>query len=200
MDIEIWNLFVSWDLVIDYFSSMHLDTRGHRKLKILITAVSTLFILILILILPAIEIKLKLKSKIFTKTYDITLDNSVKKPLPALNIIPAADEEYLMPFLISKISREISQDEKINLSKFLYDIKTKNSAKNEITVYVETVIMPILDLNQIKNQICGKKIRTVQNILSAMPEVEQAKIKTFPPKLFFAPLLKSRIKINEIDN
>lgn len=179
---------------------MHLDAKGRRKLKILTTAVSTLFILILILILPAIEIKLKLKSKIFTKTYDIALDNSVKKSLPALNIIPTADEKYLMPFLINKITREISQDEKINLSKFRYDIKTKNSAKNGISVYVETEIAPKLDLNKIKTQIRGKKINTALNILSAMPEIKQAEIKTFPPKLFFTPLLKSRIKINETDN
>lgn len=179
---------------------MHLDKKGRRKLKILITAVSMLFILILILILPAITINLKLKSKIFTKTYDIIIDNSVKKPLPALSIIPAADAKYLLPFLIHKISREISQDEKINLSKFQYDIKTKNSVKDEINVYVETNILPKINLNKIKNQICGKKINTAQNILSAMPEIQQAEIKTFPPKLFFTPLLKSRIKINEIDN
>lgn len=180
--------------------SVHLDQKGRRKLKILTAAVSTLFILIFILILPKIEITLALKTKIFTNTYNITLDNSIAKPLYALNIIPAVDEKYIMPFLINKISQEISQDEKINLSKLRYDIKTNNSAKNGIKVYVEADIAPKIEPNKIKNLIQGKKISTAKYILSAMPEIKQAQIKTFPPKLFFAPLLKSRIKINEIDN
>lgn len=179
---------------------MHLDTKGNRKIKILITTVLILFILIVAIIIPKAEVSIKPQSKIFTKTYEITLDNSIKKPLPALNIIPSADEKYLMSFLIDKITREISQDEKVNLSKFRYDIKTKNSLKNGINVYVETETAPKLDIDKIKNQIRGKKINVAQNILSAMPEIKQAKIKTFPPKFFFVPLLKSRIKINETDN
>jgi hypothetical protein len=202
---------------------MILDTKGRRKIKYLLGIVSVLFILVLGLILPKAEINIYLLNKVFAQNYEFKLNQSIDKPMPALNLIPgikktevkareqkkyillpnldlAFKNKDLISFLTDKINSQISSDEEILQAKLKYELTVNNSALGEIKVYAETVIFPKIDTHEIKNNIYGKTKKAALEYLSSVPEIQDFEIRTTPSKLFFIPVIKARIQINEINN
>ena len=203
--------------------NMILDTKGRRKIKYLLIIVSVLFVLVLGLILPKAQISLYLPNKIFAQNYEFKLNQSIDKPLSALNLIPAVSKDAikaqeqknyilldsidlafkkrdLISALMDKIKAQISPDEKVSQAKLRYELTIKNPGLGEIKVYAETVIVPKINADEIKNNIYGKTKKTALEYLYALPEIQDVEIKTMPSKLFFIPPIKARIIINEINN
>ena len=101
---------------------------------------------------------------------------------------------------MDKIKAQINPNERVSQAQLKYKLTVKDPNLNEIKVYAETVILPKINADEIKNNIYGKSKKTALDYLSSLPEIQDFEIKTMPSKLFFIPLIKARIKINEINN
>ena len=200
---------------------MYLDSRGKRKMSLIIGSTITLALVLLAIVLPEARITVTVEKRIFKKTYQLTLKQNLEKPLFALDIIPAYPTKYvfntkqppdlsiitdlnvavtkedLTDFILKKIQAEIEADERIQRENIQFTIDVIDKKKLQVKVYVEAVTFKTLDHETLKKQIKGKRIAEAQKFLLEEPNVKSSQISLTPSWLFFIPLIKERIVIIE---
>ena len=199
---------------------MILDTKGKKKLAILMGGIAIIATFVLIAILPKAIITITLKKELFKKTYPFTFDFALQKSLPEINRINAIDIKKILPhekgdayillqkigaaipkksiehFLTEKINSEINLKAlEIDKKSLRYTITMNESAQYSGEIYSEVSVVPKIDQNALARAIAGKKIDAARVYLNSIPNFAAVSIQLRPHFLFFIPFITKRVYI-----
>lgn len=185
---------------------MTLDSRGKLKLYSSISVLTVLVVVFIALIVPKAKVVISLKERQFKKSYSVILDKTISTPLAPINRIPYSaltepeSREFSIAFITEKIAHEIDVNtEQFDKDDLNYTINITDSEHGIATLYVESVIVPKIDMDALKKSIRGKKTKEARDYLASVPYIESAALTAYPEFLGFLPLIEERITVTIID-
>lgn len=200
---------------------MILDSLGKKKIYSSIAILFGLLFVFTALLLPKAEIVISLKNRQFKKTYSVILDKTIPWPLAPINRIPYSsfretdvwnegdiplpemnalvEGEHVRAFINEKVEDEIDKNtEQFDENSLRYTLAITDAKHAIATLYVESVILPKIDMDEIKRSIRGKKIKEARDYLARLSFSELESFTVYPAFLPFVPFISERIEITAL--